>query len=81
MGVGRGWKMRGGGVQEGRREFAKDVYKEKKKRTPCWPPVVFVTIQQLDVDRLQMRIAIATLSWLLIQSQDCGPHVRTQTIQ
>ena len=46
-----------------------------------WPLVVVVIIQQLDVDKLQMRIAIATLSWLHMQPQDCGPHVCTHTIQ
>ena len=56
---------------------------EKKAVTlnPLWSPVVKATIEQLDVDKMQMRIAMATLSRLFMQSQDCGPHVCTQTIQ
>ena len=40
-----------------------------------------MTIEQLDVDKMQIRIAMATLSRLFMQSQDCGPHVCTQAIQ
>ena len=57
------------------------IGKRKLSLILLWPPVVLVTVQQLDVDKLQIRIAIATLSWLLMQSQDCGHHVRAHTIQ
>ena len=46
-----------------------------------WSPVALVTTEHLDVDKTQMRIAMATLSRLFMQSQGCGPHVCTQTIQ
>ena len=46
-----------------------------------WPPVVFVAIEQLDVDKMQMRMARITLSWLFVQSQDCGLHVHTLIIR
>ena len=59
------------------KESLHKIFIRKKAVTP----VVLVTIQQLDVDKLQMRIAIATLSWLLMQSQDGGPQIRTHTIQ
>ena len=48
---------------------------------PLWSQVVLATIEQLDVDKMQMRIAMATLSRLFMKSQDCGSHVCTQTIQ
>ena len=72
----------GGGAGAGKESLHKIFYKEKKVTLILlWPPVVLVTIQQLDVDKLQMRIAVVTLSWLLMQSQDCGPHVRNHSIQ
>ena len=37
---------------------------------PLWPPVAIATIEHLDVDKMQMRIAMATLRRLFMQSQD-----------
>ena len=67
----------------GEEESLQKMFIRKKAITliPFWPPVVLVTIQQLDVDKLQVRIAKAALSWLFMQSQDCRPHVHAQTIQ
>ena len=61
----------------------KTICKKKKAVTlnPLSSPVVLATIEQLDVDKMQIRIAMATPSRLLMQSQDCGPHVRHQTIK
>ena len=50
-------------------------------RNPLWSPVALATIEHLGVDKIQMRIAMATLSRLFMQSQDCGQHVCTETIQ
>ena len=79
MGGGGGRKeegcREGGRGHEGRRKFAKDLYKDKSCHTHS--VVVTCSFQQVDVDKLQMEIAIAVLGWLLMQSQDCQPCART----
>ena len=73
--AGRGRVQGRGRGHEGRRKFAKDLYKDKS----CYTHSVVVTcsFQQVDVDKLQMEIAIAILGWLLMQSQDFQPCSRT----
>ena len=45
-----------------------------------WSPVVLATIEQLDVNNIQMGIAVATSRQLIMQSQDCGPREWDQCV-